>query len=156
MDKIQLTAFEMAMRFVDLKEIPGQVSNPQILAMLRLDATWPQDDKVPWCAGFVNYICWLLQLPRTKDLMARHWLKVGAVIDYTHVYPEVGFDIVILKRGGAGQPGIEELNAPGHVGFFAGFQGKDRVVLLGGNQDDKVCLKGFPVSRVLGYRRLKL
>jgi hypothetical protein len=32
--KIEITAFELAQRYVGIKEIPGQVSNPVILAML--------------------------------------------------------------------------------------------------------------------------
>ena len=56
-----------------------------------------------------------------------------------------GFDVVILKRG--------TNPVQGHVGFFAGLQG-DRVHLLGGNQGDTVSISSFPVSDVLGVRRL--
>ena len=64
-----------------------------------------------------------------------------------------GFDVVILKRGKAKQPGPDVIEAPGHVGLFAGREGNS-VLVLGGNQSDAVNVKRFPASRVLGIRRL--
>ena len=66
---------------------------------------------------------------------------------------EAGFDVVILKRGKAKQPGPDVIEAPGHVGLFAGREGNS-VLVLGGNQSDAVNVKRFPASRVLGIRRL--
>ena len=68
---MNITAFELAQRFVGVKEIPGSESNPMVLSMLRLDQAWPEGDEVPWCSAFVNYIAWLLRLPRSKALNAR-------------------------------------------------------------------------------------
>jgi hypothetical protein len=56
MQKIELTAYDMAQRFVGVTEIPGTKDNSQILAMLRLDQQWPENDEVPWCSAFMNYI----------------------------------------------------------------------------------------------------
>jgi hypothetical protein len=39
------------------------------------------------------------------------------------------------------------------VGWFAGVD-KGQVLVLGGNQGDQVSVASFPVSRVLGVRRL--
>jgi uncharacterized protein (TIGR02594 family) len=149
--KIEITAFELAQRYVGIKEIPGQVSNPVILAMLKLDQKWPNDDKVPWCSGFMNWIAWHLRLPRSKSLLARSWLEVGRVVDINEA--EVGFDVVILKRGSGNQPGPENTTAPGHVGFFAGWEGT-RISLLGGNQSDSVNITPYNSGRILGVRRL--
>lgn len=151
MKKIELTAFELAQRFVGMKEAEGAASNPQVLAMLRLDQEWPKDDETPWCSSFVNWITWLLRLPRSKSLAARSWLSVGLPIALEQA--EVGFDVVILKRGGAQQPGPEVIDAPGHVGFFAGVS-EGKVQLLGGNQGNAVSLAAFPRENVLGVRRL--
>jgi uncharacterized protein (TIGR02594 family) len=158
--KMEVSAVDLAQRFVGLKEIPGQESNPQVLAMLRLDAPWPTGDEVPWCSAFVNYIAWLLRLPRSKALSARSWLGVG----YPTLLQEatVGFDVVILSRGEGNQPGPEVLNASGHVGFFMGLNppisdpslGQQQVLVLGGNQADSVSVGHFSVDRVLGVRRL--
>ncbi|MCL2915995.1 hypothetical protein L2725_19835 [Shewanella corallii] len=61
--------------------------------------------------------------------------------------------MVILKRGKGAQPGPDVIKAPGHVGFFAGFDGND-VLVLGGNQSDEVNVGRYPASKLLGIRRL--
>jgi uncharacterized protein (TIGR02594 family) len=135
-----MTAFELAERFVGVTETAGHIANPQVLAMLRLDAPWPDDDAVPWCSAFVNYVCWLLRLPRSKSLLARSWLKVGLPIQLEQAHAED--DVVIFSRGDGG-----------HVGFYAGVQGDD-VLILGGNQHDEVCVAPFARANLLGVRRL--
>jgi uncharacterized protein (TIGR02594 family) len=97
MKGIETTAFDLAQRFVGVTEIAGSASNPQILAMLRLDEKWPEGDHVPWCSAFMNYIAWLRRLPRSKSLQARSWLLVGKAVKLEDAEP--GFDVVILKRG---------------------------------------------------------
>ena len=151
MKKIYVSAYELAQRFVGIKEVPGSTANPQILAMLKLDMNRPEDDSVPWCSGFVNYIAWLLRLPRSKSLRARSWLTIGEVIDLEEAEP--GFDLAVFKRGGGNQPGPEIIDAPGHVGFYAGIENK-KVLVLGGNQGDSVSISSYPKSRLLGVRRL--
>ena len=150
MNSIKITAYDLAQRFVGIKEIPGHQDNPQILTMLKLDNNWPENDETPWCSAFVNYVAWLLRLPRSKSLMARSWLNVGMPVHLCKA--KMGFDIVILSRG-KNPPGPDVLNAPGHVGFYAG-QHLDKVNLLGGNQGDAVTIKPFESTRILGIRRL--
>lgn len=151
MKKIGITAFDLAQRFVGVKEIAGTSSNPQVLAMLQLDNEWPKGDDVAWCSAFANYIAWLLRLPRSKNLAARSWLQVGTPIPIEQAEP--GNDVVIMRRGTGDQPGPEVINAPGHVGFFAGLEG-DRVLILGGNQGDSVSIASFLATNILGIRRL--
>lgn len=140
--------FDLAERFSGIEEMSGSVDNPQIMAMLRLDAKWPTNDEVPWCSGFVNYIAWLARAPRSKDLRARSWLRVGRGINLDQAEPG---DIVIIKRGT--DDGPEVIDAPGHVGFYAGmFHGF--IEILGGNQSDTVKISRYPVDRLLGVRRL--
>lgn len=146
-----VTAFDIAQRFVGIREVSGTAANPAILAMLRLDGEWPKDDSVPWCSAFVNYVAWLLRLPRSKSLRARSWLGVGIPILLGEAAP--GYDVAILSRGTGEQPGPEVIAAPGHVGFFAGRQ-VNSILLLGGNQGDTVSLKTYPSARLLGLRRL--
>jgi hypothetical protein len=50
-------------------------------------------------------------------------------------------------------------DGPGHVGFYAGCDECDsydngKIYLLGGNQNDEVNLRSYPVDRVLGIRRV--
>jgi len=142
--------FHIAERFIGIQEVGGAVDNPMILSMLKLDMDWPEHDEVPWCSAFVNYICWLLRLPRSKDLRARSWLSIGRGIQLDDA--EVG-DIVVLKRGSGDQPGPEVIDAPGHVGFYAGRAG-DFIEVLGGNQSDTVKVSRYPKSKLLSVRRL--
>lgn len=149
--KVQTSAYEVAYRYLNVEEVEGKVSNPTILAMLRLDFRWPEGDEVPWCSAFANWIAWHLGLPRSKSLLARTWLRVGQVITLADAQPEN--DVVILKRGSGNQPGAENMTAPGHVGFFAGL-GPGVVKVLGGNQGNAVSVQSFPQANVLGVRRL--
>jgi uncharacterized protein (TIGR02594 family) len=148
--KIETTAYHIAERFLGLKEVKGAVDNPQIMAMLRLDNQWPQNDETPWCSAFVNYVAWLLRLPRSKDLRARSWINTGVPVDMDDA--AVGFDIVVLTRAGD-LSGPDVIKAPGHVGFFAG-RNSSSVLVLGGNQGDSVSILGFDPVRVLAIRRL--
>ncbi len=148
---MNITAFDIAQRFVGQTEIAGEIANPHILAMLKLDNNWPDGDEVPWCSAFVNYVTWLLRLPRSKSLLARSWLNVGKEIGLPNA--KAGFDIVVLQRGSGEQPGQENTTAPGHVGFYAG-QAGDFVQLLGGNQADSVKVSSYAIPRILSVRRL--
>ncbi len=149
---MNITAFAIAQQFIGLSEVAGSTSNPQVLAMLQLDETWVQNDETAWCSAFVNFVCKLLSLPRSKSLSARSWLLVGSSIPLSDARP--GFDVVVLQRGSGKQPGPSVITAPGHVAFYAG-QDVDRVQLLGGNQGDSVNISSFPKSRILSVRRLR-
>lgn len=137
---ITTSAFQVASRFVNLMEVKGTMDSPQILSMLRLDNTWPEHDEVPWCSAFVNYVCFVLGISRTKSLAAKSWLQIGTVIELKDARADS--DVVILTREGGY-----------HVGFYSSHD-DTQVELLGGNQGDKVCLEKFPVSRIVGVRRL--
>lgn len=151
MEKVSITAFELAQRFIGIEEVPGKTSNSHILAMLRLDQKWPRGDEVPWCSAFMNYIAWLLRLPRSKSLRARSWLEIGHSVTIEEA--EIGFDVVILKRGSGKQPGPDVINAPGHVGLFGGVEG-NKIHILGGNQSNSVNVSRYALGRLLGIRRL--
>lgn len=153
MTKLAISAFDLAQRYLGIHEIPGSASHPLIqwwlsLCSLRLDA----EDEIAWCSAFVNGICWELRLPRSKSAAARSWLTIGSSVEIDKAEP--GFDVAILMRGTGRQPGPEITNAPGHVGFFAGYDGIT-IRLLGGNQSDSVSLVSFPADRILGIRRLQ-
>ncbi len=149
---ISITAFDLAQRFVGISEVKGNVSNTQVLAMLQLDNPGITNDEVPWCSAFVNYVTWLLRLPRSKSLMARSWLTVGRSIQAQDAI--VDCDIVVLKRGEGNQPDADVLDAPGHVGFFAGWQ-NGKILVLGGNQNNQVSIASYTFDRVLSIRRLE-
>ena len=139
-----MTPYQLAEAFRGIEEVPGSGDNSQIIAMLHLDAEWPEHDEVPWCSAFPNYICWMLKLPRSYSLMARSWLSVGWSVPLEDA--NVGPDIVVLSRGD--NPRL------GHVGFYSGHNG-ERIYILGGNQGNGVDVSGYDVRRVLDIRRLK-
>lgn len=147
-----MTAYDLASRYIGIRELAGPDDHPLILWWLSLCGfDFHSHDEIPWCSAFTNGIAWELRLPRSKSAAARSWLGVGRPIPLTQARP--ADDVVILARGTGPQPGPDRLDAPGHVGWFGGVQG-DRVLLLGGNQGDGVSLASFPVSKVLGVRRL--
>lgn len=154
---IQTSPYDVAARFIGMREVPGSGHNPMILAMLKLRGEeasfdgWPESDEVPWCSGFVGFCCWILNVPGSKSLRARSWLLVGRPIGLEEA--RAGGDVVVFKRGGGSQPGPEVIEAPGHVAFFAGLEAGD-VLVLGGNQSDSVSIARYPRDRVLGVRRL--
>jgi uncharacterized protein (TIGR02594 family) len=134
-----------------MAEVPGHQSNPAILAMLKLDMEWPQDDATPWCSGFANWVAWNLGLERTRSLRARSWLFVGRPVELANAKRG---DVVIFSRG-RWTPGPEVLEAPGHVAFFSHYD-NGKIYVVGGNQGDKVSLRGYSDNRLLGIRQLKL
>lgn len=149
---LDITAYQLALRYVGIHEIAGQKNHPLVqwwlsLCGFLLDAA----DEVPWCSAFVNGIAWELRLPRSKSAAARSWLRVGTPVMVSEAEPL--FDVIVLARGNGEQPGADVIEAPGHVGFYAGRTGMD-VLVLGGNQSDGVCIESFPSGRVLGVRRL--
>ncbi len=148
---MNITLYDIALRYMGIKEVVGSVDSPIVMSMLKLDSAWPSHDEVPWCSGAMNWWAWHLRLPRSKDLRARSWLQVGIPIDLSIATP--GWDVVIFKRGGPGQPGPDVIDAPGHVGMYGGVQGS-KIWTLGGNQDNQVKLSLYPKGRLLGVRRL--
>lgn len=147
-----ITPYDLAMRFVGMKEIAGSKDNGFIVWAHSLCGLPDSTDEVPWCSSWLNAICWMLRLPRSKSAAARSWLNVGTPVSL--VDAEIGFDIVILKRGAEPQPGPEVTSgAPGHVAFYAGIEGS-YVLCLGGNQGNMVSIARYPSSSVLGVRRL--
>lgn len=120
-----------AHKYIEMHE---KVHNKQLQELLGFNPA-----KTAWCAGFVTAIEKACGREGTGSLLARSYLKYGTPVDK----PEAG-DIVILKRG--------LLPWQGHVGYYMGH--RDKVVLvLGGNQSNKVCHKYYPLRKVLGYRR---
>lgn len=98
----------------------------------------------PWCAAFVNAILKENGIVGSGSNLARSFLTRFKVSPD----PTVG-DIVVLKRGNS--------SWQGHVGFLAEpfREGDSRVVLLGGNQNDCVCIAKFPISQLLGFRSVR-
>lgn len=103
----------------------------------------------PWCAAFVNSVLRVHNIEGSESvskhpLLARSFLRWGTQVSE----PELG-DVVVFERNNSGWEG--------HVGFYAGYTNVDGIpsyVVLGGNQDDAIKYKAYPISRLLGIRRI--
>jgi uncharacterized protein (TIGR02594 family) len=150
--RMNVTPYMIAERYIGVHERTGGQDHPFIqhcfsLCGFGLDTP----DEVPWCAAFIQHPFWELRCPRSKSARAREGLLVGKVLTLGQAL--VGFDVVILKRGTGEQPGPDVIDAPGHIGLFAGMSGAGHLYLLAGNQGNRVSVASFPVSDILGIRR---
>jgi len=140
MNKLTIpTHMEIAFSQIGVKEWEGDPTNPEVNKYLKA-VDLPGDDKIPWCAAFVGWTLNQALFESTQSGLARSYLNWGEEISQ----PEFG-SIVVLRRG------MDPTK--GHVGFYLdeypGF-----VVLLGGNQMDKVGINFYSKLRVLSYRRV--
>ena len=132
--------YSMAHAYIGLEEIVGAQHNEQILEFWEHCKLPFRDDETPWCAGFVGGVLEKCGIRSTRSGMARSYLKWGKPIDG----PKLGA-VVVFWRGA-------RYSTNGHVGFCAGGEDGGFIPTLGGNQGNKVCIKPYPKSRVLGYR----
>lgn len=152
-----MTPYDVARKFLGVKEIPGATDNPWIKAWLAFaesaHVTTPAHlaDEVPWCAAFVYFCAEMAGAKSIPGLRARFWLTAGKVVSLNEA--RSGWDVCIFKRGPEPQPGIETVDAPGHVAFFDRME-NGNVRVLGGNQGDAVSFSTFHVESLLGVRRL--
>ena len=127
-----------ARKFLDLREIPGTQHNPIIIDWLMRLRVWWRDDETPWCGTYCAHVMATFGVPLPKHwYRARDWLNWGDKLDF----PTIGC-IVVFSRDGGG----------GHVGFVVGRSVDNHLMVLGGNQGNKVSISPFDQNRVLGYR----
>lgn len=136
-----MNLLQTALQEYGVKEVPGGIDhNPRIVQYFYdIGHEWVTDDETAWCSAFVDWCCKEAGLIGSGKLNARSWLKVGEEVDQC-----LG-DIVVFWRS-------SKTSWKGHVGIFIAQHG-DKVYCLGGNQSNQVCISGYDVKRVLGYRR---
>ena len=141
-----MTLFDLAQRLVgEIHERPGQADHPFILWCLEsTPLAGTLHDEIPWCSSWLNRLAWFFRLPRSKSAAARSWLEVGIPVPLTHAF--AAWDIVVFSRGTDPRAG--------HVAVFVGLEG-DHVRVIGGNQSNGIASALFPMSSVLGVRRLR-
>lgn len=126
-----------AEQFLDMDE---RNHTKQLDKYLKKYSGWNYSVKsTPWCAAFVNAILGEAGYKTTGSFMARSFLAYGKKV----TNPKMG-DIAVFSRG---KP------PSGHVAFYMRNYDANNIVVLGGNQNDEVCLKVYSKSRLLGYRR---
>jgi uncharacterized protein (TIGR02594 family) len=119
-----------------LAEVPGPLSNTVITGWLSKLNAWWREDATPWCGVFVAAMI------EDHAALPKHWYRAKAWLDWGVAIdaPAVGCVVVFERQGG------------GHVGFVVGKDSRGRLLVLGGNQGDRVSVAPFEMARVAGYR----
>jgi uncharacterized protein (TIGR02594 family) len=137
-----MTPFDIARSYIGTTEGAGPADNPVIMEMyVSVGHDWVEHDSVAWCAAFVGHCLEQAGIKSTRKLTARSYLDWGVPIDVTDAQQG---DIGVIPRGSS--------SWQGHVFFIDRIEGQ-WVWGLGGNQDDAVSVKRYPVSKLLGVRR---
>lgn len=137
-----MTPFDIARSYIGLSEGPGPADNPVIMEMYAsVGHDWVEHDSVAWCAAFVGHCLERAGIRSTRKLTARSYLDWGVPVEV--VDAQQG-DIGVIPRGSS--------SWQGHVFFIDRIEGQ-WVWGLGGNQDDAVNVKRYPVAKLLGVRR---
>ena len=126
-----------ARSYLGLAEVPGKTHNGKILGWWKLLGAVIRDDETPWCSAFVNWCMDRAGVKGTTSARARSWANWGVECP-----PKLGC-VVVMSRGSNPMQG--------HVGFLVSVHG-NQVIVLGGNQGDRVCEATFPADRVIAYR----
>lgn len=137
-------ALEIALSQYGIREVSGKKDNPEVLKYFdEIGFNGSQlKDETAWCSAFANWVCKNADLPNTKKLNARSWLKFGEQTEA----PKQG-DIVVLWR-------VDPSSWKGHVGFYIR-ETKNWIYILGGNQNNRVKISAYPKKRLLEYRTFK-
>ena len=126
-----------ARKYIGQKEYPGSANNPWIVSLWKaIKRGGIKSDAVPWCAAFVGGCLENVGIKSTRFESAKSYLSWGIPL----VRPVYGCIAVFSRDGG------------GHVGFVVGSDGSGRLMILGGNQGDKVSIAPIEGKRATGYR----
>lgn len=135
---------DIALAEYGVTEVVGDHHNSRILTYFKeIGHSWVTTDETAWCSAYANWVALKAGCARSGKLTARSWLTVGKKI----ASPALGSVVVFWRES--------KSSWKGHVGFFIGFsQDGNYVYVLGGNQNNMVCIKAYPIYRVLGYRNI--
>lgn len=126
-----------AEKHIGTKEIPGDRHEPKILAWWKaIKRGGIKTDEVPWCAAFVGGCLEAVGIISSRYESARSYSTWGVPLSQ----PVLGCIAVFSRAGG------------GHVGFVMGRDQRGRLLILGGNQGDRVSIAPFETARLVNYR----
>jgi uncharacterized protein (TIGR02594 family) len=126
-----------ARQFLGLKEIPGTTHNPTIVDWLVQLRAWWRDDETPWCGVFCAHV-----MSHSQIVLPQHWYRARDWLNWGESLgsPTPGCIVVFSRQKG------------GHVGFVVGQDIDGHLMVLGGNQGNRVSVMPFDRQRVLGFR----
>lgn len=127
--------FSVALREYGTREVPGSGDNPRVLEYHAHTDLGAREDEVPWCSSFACFCVDKAGFKSTRSAAAISWMDWGRSLHD----PQFGCVTVLHRTGG------------NHVAFFLDWD-DERILLFGGNQSDKVCVRDFPVAMLRGFR----
>jgi uncharacterized protein (TIGR02594 family) len=127
-----------ARTYIGTAEIPGAATSGTISRWLLDLKAWWRDDETPWCGVFVA----ACMKEAGLTVLPVHWYRAKGWLDWGQVLlaPAVGCVVVFERKGG------------GHVGLVVGRDSTGNLMVLGGNQGNRVSIMAFEMGRVIGYR----
>lgn len=127
----------IAIQYIGEREIKGVTHNSLIVGWWKkIKRGGIKDDETPWCAAFVGAMLEDAGIKSSRFESAKSYLSWGSKL----AAPTYGCVVVFQREGG------------GHVGFVCGQDAQGRLLVLGGNQSDKVSIRAFKRDAVVGYR----
>jgi uncharacterized protein (TIGR02594 family) len=128
---------ERARTHLGLAEIPGKATSPTIARWLRDLRAWWSDDETPWCGTYIAAV-----MRETGYRLPEHWYRAKGWLEWGVPLPHPKYGaVVIFERAGGG-----------HVGLVTGTDAAGRLLVLGGNQGNRVSIAPFDPARAIGYR----
>jgi len=136
---------DIAESYVGLKEIKGVGHNPTIIGWLKKFALnigrWGKSrDETPWCAVFVSHCLHAAGFSTTQDARAVSYATYGRPSKF------VPGAVIVIKRKKTGADKATGSRAGYHVGFLLRMT-RTHILIVGGNQNNRVSRKWFPKSR---------
>lgn len=130
---------DVARKEIGTREVAGERDNPRIVQYHAVTRAGSAPDEVPWCSSFV---CWCFEqvgIRSTRSKSASSWRTWGQPCGF-----EPGAVVVFGKND-------PDAKGTGHVAFLMGIDGDD-VLVLGGNQGNRVCMAWRKKDAVVACR----
>lgn len=116
-------------------EVPGGEHNRRILEYHARTSLRAKTDETPWCASYVSWVLEQSEIISAHSARAMDYATWGQPL----ATPALGCVVVLRRTGG------------GHVGFWMG-ERDGKVLVLGGNQGNRVSIAPYRLEDVVGYR----
>lgn len=125
-----------ARKFDGLTEIPGPKTNPVIAGWLHRLKAWWDGDETAWCGTYIAHC-----MDAAGFALPKYWMRAKSWAEWGRrmTLPQHGCIAVFERKGG------------GHVGFVVGQSDSGHLMILGGNQGNKVSIVPIERSRAIAY-----
>lgn len=125
----------VACSYLGLKEKPGAKHEPVIVAMLQGVGRWWRKDETPWCSAFANRVMETMGFDTSGITAAAiTWETWGEPVARHEVRPG---DLMITRRSKNAKSKSRHVV----IVMATKYVGRNRFVVIGGNQNDTVSTK---------------